>query len=320
MSVQTLAIQAARTLIRGPRGRRINAAYAGHYKRARELYARAHGDGATAYARTPYPLLVVPPDMTGEGLQSTFLQQTRRLAIAADHAFALSERCFFLPPLKRLDGTPRTSDLPEVRARQILTAQLRSHADLDALDDVALAVVDLAQRSIYRAYAIVDKVYVYRNLVSQAEPIVSWRWHYDNHPREIIKAMIYLTDVGPRHAPFEYLRHRESGDPAAVDPLPTARDSRVTEAQLARFRAAGYDPFPVIAPAGTIIFFQDNLIHRATVAVDGPRDVAVLQLRPADFCPDAPINARWTGSFHHEDVNPDPNDYRTIAKARMHSA
>ena len=36
---------------------------------------------------------------------------------------------------------------------------------------------------------------------------MSWTWHYDNHPVEILKVMIYLTDdaLGIKRS-FEYLR------------------------------------------------------------------------------------------------------------------
>jgi hypothetical protein len=71
---------------------------------------------------------------------------------------------------------------------------------------------------------------------------------------------------------------------------------------------------------GTAILFDDNVLHRATLARTGHRDALVFQIRPAAFRPDSYIDPRWTGSFGHDDFNQDPTDYSAHPKRYMLSA
>ncbi|MBA3935961.1 MAG: hypothetical protein H0X38_00715, partial [Planctomycetes bacterium] len=173
---------------------------------------------------------------------------------------------------------------------------------------------------IYSSHALVDKVYIYRNPISESEELVSWRWHYDNHPVEVLKAMVYLTAVGEGDGPFEYLRNRATGEAVTMPPLPLARDSRIAPARMAALLASGHEGFKVLGPAGTVVLFDDNVIHRANRAERHHRDVVVLQARPADFRQEHRIDGRFTGGFAHADFNPDPACYLAVTKKRTQSA
>ena len=75
---------------------------------------------------------------------------------------------------------------------------------------------------------------------------------------------------------------------------------------MAAYEAMGCRPCAVTGPRGTLVLFNDNVIHRATLADRAHRDVVVLQLRPVD-APQRPfVDPRWTGSFQHLDFNRDP--------------
>ena len=67
-------------------------------------------------------------------------------------------------------------------------------------------------------------------------------------------------------------------------------------------------------PAGTMIIFDDNIIHRGTLALEAHRDVLVLQVRPAAFRAEPYVSDRWTRSFQHLDVNRDPRDVTPRAR------
>jgi hypothetical protein len=187
------------------------------------------------------------------------------------------------------------------------------------LSEVAEPLAAEAERTIFSSFAIIDKIYVYRNLVSKSEDMVSWRWHYDNHPDQIVKVMVYLTDVDEDSGPFEFLRSTATGSAAVIPPWPHAADTWVNPRRLQRWKDQGFAPFRCVGPRSTIVLFDNNVVHKANRAATRHRDVMVMQLRPATFLAERRMDRRWTGSFEHEDFNSDPNDYRALRKRSLHS-
>ena len=143
---------------------------------------------------------------------------------------------------------------------------------------------------IYRAcgYRTLPKSEPYQELQN------AWRWHSDCYPSQIIKVMMYLTDTD-----------RHSG---AFPVHPVANSKRL-------FRLGFFDRYAVPdalqrelddaetyvwaeGPAGTIVIFDDNLVHRATPP-EPPhhRDVFVFEVMPSREPWDAHLKA------HRQDVS-----------------
>jgi hypothetical protein len=239
----------------------------------------------------------------------------RTLAGYVSDAIAATSRCRFVPALTSAVVPDRVAMIPDVVRGEIITAQLIDPLDLPGLAAVCDPLMDAIEQQLYRAYVLVDKVYVYRSLVTKQLPRASWLWHYDNHPREVLKVMIYLTDVDEASAPFEYLRGPD-GQPAMGEPLaPLYGNSRLPADRYEHYRASGYEPARVTGPRGTTIIFDDNILHRATLAASADRDVVVFQIRPTTFASAPRIDRRWTGSFLHHDIHADPTDLTPRLKA-----
>jgi hypothetical protein len=227
----------------------------------------------------------------------------------------------FLPPIDRRSGiAERTADVTAVQRGEVISLQLREPENLPGLEGLARALLPQIETHVYGAHVIVDKVYVYRNLIARQREQVSWLWHYDNHPTPLLKLMVYLTPVTPDRAPFEYIRHVQSGRPLMFDPYPLLGNSRVPHERVNEYFENGYAVQQAVGPIGTAILFDDNVLHRATLARTEHRDALVFQIRPAAFRPDSYIDPRWTGSFGHDDFNHDPTDYSAHRKRRMLSA
>ena len=292
-------------------------AYAEHHRAAQEVYRRAGGMGAGIALAKVGVRVQLPSDPGPVSLPADWLARVRRVGAAAAAGFDRSEACLFLPKIERIGLPAATAEIPAVQKKQVIAANLRDPLTIDGLAALAEPLVRTVEDSIYGSYALIDKVYIYRNLVSAIDDQVSWRWHYDNHLDQIIKVMIYLTDVAEDTGPFEYLRGER--DAARIAPLPHAADTWISPVRLADWIDRGYRPVKALGPVGTIVLFDDNCLHKANQAARSHRDVVVFQFRPADFKPERPIDPRWTGSFLAEDVNPDPAVYRVLPKTRTYS-
>jgi hypothetical protein len=306
----------SRALLRRPQAMRIASAYRDQLRRAREDYRRRGGTGMGIDLER-LGLRVCPPDPTLT-LPADHAERVARVARAADQAFARSANCLFFPAVDRSVMPAATAEVPAVREGRVIAVNLIDPFTIDGLAELAAPLVVAAESSVFGASAIVDKAYVYRNVVSTAADQVSWRWHYDNHPDEICKIMVYLTDVSEATGPFEYLR-REDGAAATMRPLPHAADTWISPRRLAGWERQGYRPYKVVGGRGTVVLFDNNVVHKANRAREAHRDVVVFQLRPATFAPERALDPAWTGSFQNEDFNADPDVFRALPKSRTYS-
>lgn len=95
----------------------------------------------------------------------------------------------------------------------------------------------------------------------------SFQWHHDNK-RKQIKMMILLTDVAPTGQRMDYLprtqklwhRHFSSAE------------TRFSNGEITRY---GSPPMPCCGPAGTVILFNTNGIHRGNRNLTETRDIWV---------------------------------------------
>ena len=262
------------------RGKNILRRYTSHYVRARRAYDR---DASIATAG---------PREIGVRVQpaADLVSVAKMAANVTDALERSSSRRFF----------PSETDP--------ITIELGDPFVLDGLHEFCDPLLTDLEASVYGSYTIADKVYVYRTLVSTARPQKSWLWHFDNHPREMLKLMVYLTDVAEGNAPFEYVRHRTTGAPLYGTPIaPTFGTSRVSGARVEAALRDGWERCRVTGPRGTMILFDDNVVHRATMATTGHRDVVVFQVRPVPFRVANHIDARWTGTFGDRQFHLDPN-------------
>jgi hypothetical protein len=242
-----------------------------------------------------------------------------RVAADIDRRFERTANCLFMPRLERADLPELTADAAAIKNKDVISLQLRDALSVDGVRELGDAILPEIERRLFAAFVIIDKIYAYRNLVTRQKEQVSWLWHYDNHPTEVVKIMIYLTDVGPLNAPFEFVRRKSDGQPLGFSPKPLLGDSRINASRVDELVANGHEIVKATGPRGTMLIFDDNVLHRATFAREGRRDVLVYQIRPATFPPERRLDPRWSGSFEHVDFNPQPGDYEVRLKRRRFS-
>ena len=298
--------------LRYERGKRILRRYSGHYRTARRVYRNAgHRSAPLVTFPSDVGVQIVAPGRSNNiiDLPEQYLPLVYRVAAAVDERFRYSENCRVVAGLLPETIPVLMRDTHAIQDGEVISQQLLNPFDIAGLADLCEPIVQQLEHRVYASHVLLDKLYLYRSPICRAAPRKSWTWHYDNHPREVLKVMIYLTDVTAESAPFEYLRASSSGEPIRGRPLaPLYGTSRVPASTVERHLKSGAESCMVTGPAGTMVVFDDNVVHRGNLAKEQHRDVLVLQVRPATFHPVPRVDRRWTGSFGDVDFNASPQE------------
>lgn len=194
--------------------------------------------------------------------------------------------------------------------------------DVPDLENIASIIIPEIEKNLYGSYVQVQNIYVYRSPVTKIDPRMSWLWHYDNHPYEYMKCMIYLTDVGEDDGPLEIMVDPNTGLAVKHKSYRTAyndwraapNNSRFNKSDMEKLHRLGYQPKKICGPKGTIIVFNENIIHRANVAKKNHRDVINFMIKPSVEKLVPYLNKEYTGSFQNKDMFIDPAHKKLVFK------
>jgi hypothetical protein len=118
------------------------------------------------------------------------------------------------------------------------------------------------------------------------ERVASQNWHVDFDDKHLLKAFVYLSDVGPDHGPFEYVPGSQPGGRHDdVRPWVPMGYGRVEDADVARSVPAE-EIATFSGPKGTLILCNTSGLHRGGFATAGPRVLAT-----ATYCSPASLKA-----------------------------
>lgn len=161
--------------------------------------------------------------------------------------------------------------------------------------DVAAAYLRLAPKLSY-----IDFWYTAQQPEND-ERLASQNWHIDFDDKHLLKAFVYLSDVGAGHGPFEYVPGSQPGGPHhSVRPWVPMGYGRVLDEDLAKSV-----PAETIAtftgPKGTLILCNTSGLHRGGFATAGPRVLAT-----ATYCSPASLKALSNRNYESTLESADP--------------
>ena len=135
------------------------------------------------------------------------------------------------------------------------------------------------------------------------ERVASQNWHVDFDDRHLLKAFVYLSDVGTDHGPFEYVPGSQPGGRHHdVRPWVPMGYGRVDDADVARSVPAE-EIASFTGPKGTLILCNTSGLHRGGFATAGPRVLAT-----ATYCSPASLkslsNRNFTSSLADSTTDP----------------
>lgn len=194
--------------------------------------------------------------------------------------------------------------------------RLKDPWNLSSIERIAQETVPYLEQHIYGCPAYIFGCYVYQThtAIQSRQSIGSLMWHYDNHPKEVIKIMVYLNDVDEDTAPFEIIRNKETKQALKMETHRISHKSwkktasRCSEPFIRDQVENGYEKYKILGSPGTVCIFDNNIVHRANPAKKRPRNVVVFMAKPIGVSrkPDNYISKEHTGTNWHEDTFPDP--------------
>jgi len=117
------------------------------------------------------------------------------------------------------------------------------------------------------------------------ERVASQNWHVDFDDKHLLKAFVYLTDVGSESGPFEYVPGSQAGGRNVVRPWAPMGYGRITDEEVSRH--VGREEIATFTgPKGTLILCNTSGLHRGGFATAGPRILAT-----ATYCSPASLKA-----------------------------
>jgi len=211
--------------------------------------------------------------------------------------------CFLDEQYSTKRNTEESSDTPILK--------FKDPWNIPEIEKLANIIIPKIEKDVYGCYASVHGLYVYRTKPGDYKKDSSWLWHIDNHPKEILKCIVYLNEVDDLNGPFCILKD----DMNRGYKHPTLRidkdrwkkhHSRFSEQQINFILEQGYQKHNIIGKKGTSIIFDNNIVHRATLCENKPRDVIVFMMKPNIEKTKSVICETHTGSFNCLDVYKDP--------------
>ena len=176
--------------------------------------------------------------------------------------------------------------------------------------DICNTLVPTLEKEMFMCNLYVDKIYIYRTSPIQ-ERVSSYIWHYDNNPNEVVKTLIYLSDVkDDRNSPYEYFVNPEgsgilgkstrTGGAVWYVPANNSRVNKQVDTLLAENK--GYSTKKVFGNQGTSCTFVNNAVHRANPVIENYRDVINIRVKPTLHKVEEYADPRWTSGFETSGV------------------
>ena len=161
--------------------------------------------------------------------------------------------------------------------------------------DVANAYLRLSAKLSY-----VDLWYTAQQPASD-ERVASQNWHVDFDDKHLLKAFVYLSDVGADQGPFEYVPGSQPGGPHhSVRPWVPMGYGRVPDADVAKSVPAD-EIATFTGPKGTLILCNTSGLHRGGFATAGPRILAT-----ATYCSPASLKSLSNRNYETTLESDDP--------------
>jgi hypothetical protein len=182
---------------------------------------------------------------------------------------------------------------------QVILSRLKKNIIINnknIINNLYKKLLPSVEEKIYNSKIKVVDINAYKSCINNLkECYSSWLWHFDNHPNEMIKIMVYLTDVNEESSPMEIILDENDNPIKLVSDRLFKNDfkketrqffnnqyngNRISDKDISELKNMGYKTKKIYGKKGTIILFSENIIHRATYPKTKERNVINTVISP----------------------------------------
>lgn len=176
------------------------------------------------------------------------------------------------------------SELPNEITEKIVAVRTKKAEEVRGLEEFCQSIIPQVEEHIFGSYVEINSPFLEYKFAGAKMEEKDEKFHSDRHYEDTVRLIVYLNDVDEGSAPFEYIRHKVTGEvprlPVAQHPKKTEK-GRVKKEIIDEYLNNGYEQVKVVGKKGTFIIFDSKIIHKANKAKTGDRKVVVLPIRPA---------------------------------------
>jgi len=124
---------------------------------------------------------------------------------------------------------------------------------------------------------------IQRMTVGETSSDSSYGWHIDDNPRELNKLFLYLNDVTKDNGAFRAFNYKSSKKIFANGFVSNTVERRVASHNIVETYLAEHPEDLKImgGKAGTLLAFDNNLVHKGTSPLEGYRDSVHIEIYPS---------------------------------------
>lgn len=147
----------------------------------------------------------------------------------------------------------------------------------------------ILSKDFFGCQVVFDRVECYENKITNSIEHSSWKWHYDDCAPYRYKIMIYLSDVEEGNGGMKVLLNDKNeciSFKSSRIKLGSKKESqypgsRIPDSVINEHIKNGYEPKEITGKTGTILFFHQNIAHKATIPTKQPgRTCIIYNFRP----------------------------------------
>ncbi len=186
--------------------------------------------------------------------------------------------------LEKSNQVTLRSELPSEITEKIVAVRTKKAEEVKGLEEFCQSIIPQVEEHIFGSYVEINSPFLEYKFAGAKMEEKDEKFHSDRHYEDTVRLIVYLNDVDEGSAPFEYIRHKVTGEvpriPVSEHPTKTDR-TRVKKEIIDEYLNSGYERVKVVGKKGTFIIFDSKIIHKANKAKTGDRKVVVLPIRPA---------------------------------------
>jgi len=152
--------------------------------------------------------------------------------------------------------------------------------------DLIYTIIKSVEKDVLDFYGSYFQTYwisIQRTTPGKTTAASSFGWHIDDNPREMLKLFVYLNDVGESNGAFRAFPRKDSGRLLLKGFRSNGEITRVAaQPMVDMYLRKNPKSLKVLeGPAGTVLAFDNNLVHKGTAPKVGYRHAIQIPIFPS---------------------------------------